>query len=350
MAKKILVTGGYGFIGSNFIRYVLDNTDYEVINIDKITYAARPASLLGCASNPKYSFRRLDICDILKIEDMVKNVDYIVHFAAETHVDRSIGAWESKDAENERWQTGQDAFVHTNVLGVQCLLELAKRIKGLKRFVQVSTDEVYGSVETASLEGDAFNTTNPYSATKGAGELMANAYFHTFGVPVCITRSCNNYGPWQGSEKLIPLTILRALKGEPIPVYGTGKNRRDWIFVEDNARAILATMERGVPGGTYNIPGYNTKSNNELIRMILKVLEKPEKLMAQTKDRPGHDWEYRMNGERIHSEMDWAPRVSLKDGLLKTIEFYRDNAEYFKDEQKQSGVTARVNALLEASN
>jgi len=348
--KGILVTGGYGFIGSNFIRYVLENTDYGIINIDKITPQSHPESLHELELNVRYLFIEMDICDADTVYHMLHNIDYIVNFAAETHVDRSIGAWEKKSTQKDRWQTGRDDFIHTNVLGVQRMLELAKRIKGLKRFVQISTDEVYGSVEMASFEEDAFNTTNPYSATKGAGELMANAYFHTFGMPVCVTRSCNNYGAWQGSEKLIPLTILRALEDKSMPVYGSGKNKRDWIFVEDNIRAILAVMERGVAGKAYNIPGYNTKSNNEIIKIILKALGKPEELMVTTRDRPGHDWEYRMDGEWIRCEMGWSPQVTLEDGLLKTIDFYRHNAEYFKEEQKRSGVLDRINVLLEASN
>ncbi len=348
--KGILVTGGYGFIGSSFIRYVLENTDYSIINIDKITPQSHPESIRNLESNTRYVFIKMDICNINTVYRKFHNIDYIVNFAAETHVDRSIGTWEKKSLREERWQTGQDEFIHTNVLGVQRMLEFAKKIKGLKRFVQISTDEVYGSVEAASFEKDAFNTTNPYSATKGAGELMANAHFHTFGVPMCITRSCNNYGVWQGSEKLIPLTILRALENKPIPIYGTGKNKRDWVFVEDNVRAVLAVMKRGIAGEVYNIPGYNTKSNNELIKMILECMGKPEELMVTTRDRPGHDWEYRMDGERIHCVMGWTPQVTLKDGILKTIEFYRDNAEYFKEEQKRNGVLDRVNALLEVSN
>lgn len=348
--KGIVVTGGYGFIGSAFIRYMLENTDYSVINIDKITPQSHPESIANLELSARYLFIEMDICNVSTVYDKFHNVDYIINFAAETHVDRSIGAWEKKDSKEERWQAKQDEFIHTNILGVQCMLEFAKKITGLKRFVQISTDEVYGSVEATSFEKDAFNTTNPYSATKGAGELMANAYFYTFGVPVCITRSCNNYGIWQGSEKLIPLTILRALEDKPIPVYGTGNNKRDWIFVEDNIRAILAIMEHGVDGEAYNIPGYNTRSNNELIKMILKALGKPKELMVMTRDRPGHDWEYRMDGERIRLVTDWAPKVTLEDGMLKTIEFYIDNADYFKEEQKRIGVLDRVNALLEASN
>lgn len=345
--KTILVTGGYGFIGSNFIKHVLANTDYDVINIDKITPQAHPESLREVKY--KYKFIEDDICSKVLMANVkyFQSIDYIVNFAAETHVDRSIGKWEKDGGEGERW--GMDEFIHTNIYGVQCLLELATKIKGFKRFVQISTDEVYGSVKTSSFECDQFNTTNPYSATKGGGELMANAYYHTFGVPVSITRSCNNYGAWQGSEKLIPLTILRALEDKPIPVYGSGKNKRDWIYVEDNIRAILKVMELGIDGSAYNIPGYNTMSNNEIIKMTLKMLGKPESLMVQTRDRPGHDWEYKMDGERINLQTSWTPEVTLIDGMTKTIAFYMENAEYFKEEQVRSGVIARVEALLKGA-
>ncbi len=348
--KTILVTGGYGFIGSNFIKYVLANTDYHIVNIDKKTPQSHPESLSEISSNLKHFSIEADICNIPQkytTQVYLHDVEYIVNFAAETHVDRSIGAWEKGGGEGKRW--GMDEFIHTNIYGVQCLLELARKIKGFKRFVQISTDEVYGSVKSASFECDQFNTTNPYSATKGGGELMANAYYHTFGVPVSITRSCNNYGIWQGSEKLIPLTILRALEDKPIPVYGTGKNKRDWIHVDDNIRAILAIMENGNDGEAYNIPSYNTMSNNEIIKMILKILRKPESLMVQTQDRPGHDWEYKMNGNRIHVRKGWTPQVPLKYGITKTIAFYKMNAEDFKEEQVRSGVIERVEALLEGA-
>lgn len=344
--KTILVTGGYGFIGSSFIKYVLANTDYSVINVDKKTPQSHSESLdmVDITYRHRYRVIETDICDLSKLHMQgFDYVDYIVNFAAETHVDRSIGEWEKGGGEGERW--GIDEFIHTNIYGVQCMLELAKKIKGFKRFVQISTDEVYGSVKSKSFECDQFNTTNPYSATKGGGELMANAYHHTFGVPLCITRSCNNYGIWQGSEKLIPLTILRALEDKSIPVYGTGKNKRDWIYVDDNIRAILAVMERGEDGKAYNIPGYNTMSNNELIKMILKILGKPESLMVATRDRPGHDWEYKIDGDLI-ADLGWSPEVLLEEGMAETIKFYMENANYFKEEQIRSGVVDRVEALL----
>lgn len=348
--EKILVTGGYGFIGSNFIRYLLKHTDYSVVNIDKVTPQAHPEALRPYHDHPRYLFFKTDICRLDEEFDIFENCNYIVNFAAETHVDRSIGAWEIVGPDSQRWHPDQDDFIFSNILGVQRLLELSRKIKGFKRFIQVSTDEVYGSVKNASFEKDAFNITNPYSATKAAGEHMAMAYYHTFDVPVCITRSCNNYGIWQGSEKLIPLTILRALADKSIPVYGTGDNKRDWIFVEDNVRAILDVMEKGVPGFAYNIPGDNSISNNNLIEKILKLMKKPEYLMVLTKDRPGHDFEYLMDGELLSSTTGWYPHVSLNDGLLETIDFYAFNEQFFNNEMKQNGVLSRVNSLLEASN
>lgn len=366
--SKILVTGGCGFMGNTFIKYVLKNTDYNILNVDKITYAARPESLNEINANPEYKKRyklaEIDICDFMALIELFKNVDYVIHFAAETHVDRSIGAWEGKQAEKKRWGRQDEVFINTNLIGTQALLELTRKnmfttktmleatktTLCIKKFIQVSTDEVYGPTDNPCRENSMFNPRNPYSATKVGAEALVNAYFHTFGVPVCITRSCNNYGLWQGSEKFIPVAILSALADKSIPIYGSGKNIRDWIFVEDNAKALLSVMEKGRVGEAYNIPADIMKTNIEIAKTILKILGKPESLIKFVKDRPGHDFKYSMTGDKIKADCGWAAETSLEEGLEKTIKFYKKHEEHFKEEQKQSGVLDRINALLETSN
>ena len=280
------------------------------------------------------------------MKNLIEDVDYVINFAAETHVDRSIGTWESKQTTEERWkQSGENSFIKTNILGTQSLLEAVKSSK-IKKFIQISTDEVYGPVEKPSKETDPFNPRNPYAATKAAAECLAIAYFHTFKIPICITRSCNNYGPWQGSEKFIPVTILSALANTPIPIYGTGKNIRDWIFVEDNTAAILAILEKGTPGKFYNIPGENLRTNIELAKLILKLMGKSEKLIRFVKDRPGHDLKYAMDGAKLHSECGWKPKYTLEQGLKIAIDFYKEHEKEFRKDQKRSGVLERIKGLL----
>lgn len=362
--KTLLVTGGAGFIGSAFIKYVLKNTDYNILNVDKITYAARPESLNEINSNPEYKrryrFVKIDICDFIALRELFKDVDYVIHFAAETHVDRSIGAWESKQAEKERWRSQDNVFINTNMIGTQALLELTRKnviaTKNMleamkmtplvKKFIQISTDEVYGSTDKPCPEDSKFDPRNPYSATKVGSEALTNAYFHTFGVPVCITRSCNNYGPWQGSEKFIPVAILSALADTPIPIYGSGKNVRDWIHVEDNVRAIIAVMEEGKSGEAYNIPAGNFRTNIEIAEIILELLGKSKDLIKFVKDRPGHDFKYAMTGSKILKDCGWMAEIPLRDGIERTIEFYKEHEKYFKQEQKTSGVEERVKSLL----
>lgn len=363
--KKILVTGGCGFIGSTFIKYVLKNTDYNILNVDKITYSACPESLAEIYTNLEYNDRyklaRVDICDFMSLIELFEDIDYVIHFAAETHVDRSIGAWEGKQAEDKRWGRQDEVFINTNMIGTQALLELTRKnmfttktmleaVKAtpyVKKFIQVSTDEVYGPTDNPCSEDSMFNPRNPYSATKAGAEALVNAYFHTFKVPVCITRSCNNYGLWQGSEKFIPVAILSALANKSIPVYGSGKNVRDWIFVEDNVRAIFAVMEKGKIGEAYNIPAGIMKTNIEIAKAVLNVLDKSENLIKFVKDRPGHDFKYSMTGDKIKIDCDWVAEISLEEGLEKTIKFYKKHEKYFRQEQKRSGVLDRVNALLE---
>lgn len=366
--KGILVTGGYGFIGSNFIRYVLENTDYNILNIDKITYAAHPESLNEINANPEYRKRyklaKIDICDFMSLIELFEDIDYVIHFAAETHVDRSIGAWEDKQAEEKRWGKQDEVFINTNMIGTQALLELTRKnmfttrtmleatkaTPYVKKFIQVSTDEVYGPTDNPCSEDSMFNPRNPYSATKVGAEALVNAYFHTFKVPVCITRSCNNYGLWQGSEKFIPVAILSALINKSIPIYGSGKNVRDWIFVEDNVKAIFAVMERGKIGEAYNIPAGIMRTNIEIAQTVLNILGKPHSLIKFVKDRPGHDFKYSMTGNKINIDCGWKAETSLEEGLEKTINFYKEHEKHFREEQKRSGVADRVNALLEVSN
>lgn len=363
--KKILVTGGCGFIGSAFIKYILKNTDYNILNVDKITYAARPESLDEINANPEYRKRyklvKIDICDFMALMELFKNVDYVIHFAAETHVDRSIGTWEGKQAEKKRWGKQDEVFINTNIIGTQALLELTRKnmfttktmleaMKAMvyvKKFIHISTDEVYGPTDDPCSENSMFNPRNPYSATKAGAEALVNAYFHTFEVPVCITRSCNNYGLWQGTEKFIPVAILSALANKSIPVYGSGKNVRDWIFVEDNVKAIFAVMEKGKIGEAYNIPAGIMKTNIEIAKTILKIIGKPDSLIKFVKDRPGHDFKYSMTGDKIKIDCNWAAEISLEEGLEKTIKFYKKHEKHFRQEQEQSGVLDRIKTLLE---
>jgi len=360
--KKILVTGGCGFIGSAFIKYVLKNTDYNILNVDKITYSARPESLNEIKFTDRYELVEIDICDVNKMAPNFQGIDYVVHFAAETHVDRSIGAWEeSKQAEENRWGKQNEVFINTNMIGTQALLELTRKnmfttktmleavkaTPSIKKFIHISTDEVYGPTDKPCSENSVFNPRNPYSATKAGAEALVNAYFHTFGVPVCITRSCNVYGFWQGSEKFIPVAILSALANKSIPIYGSGKNVRDWIFVEDNVKAILAVMEKGKIGEAYNISADIMRTNIEIAKTVLNILGKPHGLIKFVKDRPGHDFKYCMTGNKIKTGCDWTAETSLEKGLEKTIKFYREHEEHFRQEQEQSGVKDRINALLD---
>jgi dTDP-glucose 4,6-dehydratase len=313
---KLLVTGGSGFIGSNFIRHVLTtHGDDRVINLDKLTYAGNPANLADLERDPRYSFVQGDVCDGKIVRDACRGVDAIVNFAAESHVDRSL--------------MEPDAFLKTDVFGVFTLLEAVRELK-VPRFLHISTDEVYGSVERgSSRESDPVRPTNPYSASKAGGDLLAMAYWHTHRVPVVITRSSNNFGPNQYPEKVIPLFVTNALDDKPLPLYGDGRNVRDWLFVQDNCAGIDLVLRRGADGEIYNIGGGHEVENVVLTRQILQLTGKPETLIQPVKDRPGHDRRYSVDSKKIH-QLGWTPRHRFGDALRATVEWYRDHESWWR--------------------
>lgn len=316
---KILITGGAGFIGSNLVRLLLKESapsqNFEVFNVDKLTYAGNLENLSDLEDDSRYRFVLADIADAAKMSEVFEEhrPDVVMHLAAESHVDRSI-----EDA---------SPFIRTNVLGTQVLLDCSRKY-GVQRFVHVSTDEVYGTLrenEPAFTEKHQIDPNSPYSASKAASDLLVLACHRTHGLPVVITRCSNNYGPYQFPEKLIPLMIHNAMTGESLPVYGDGRNIRDWIHVEDHCRALLAVMERGTPGQAYNIGGQAEVRNIEVVREILRILDKPESLILFVKDRPGHDWRYAINIEKLRDELGWSPSVTFAQGLEETVQWYQDN-------------------------
>jgi len=316
---NLLVTGGAGFIGSNFIRYILDKySDYRVINLDKLTYAGNLENLTGIDKDPRYAFEKGDICDKTRVQMCVVRyeIDMIVHFAAESHVDRSI--------------LGASEFVQTNVVGINVLLEVVKELK-IKRFLQVSTDEVYGSLGDSGLftEETPLHPNSPYSASKASADMLALAYHHTFGLPIVMTRCSNNYGPYQFPEKLIPLMIANALNDKPLPVYGDGMNVRDWLHVKDHCSAIDTVLHKGRIGEVYNIGGNNEKPNIEIIKLILQNLNKPESLITYVKDRLGHDRRYAIDSSKIQKEVGWKPAYTFERGIAETIQWYVDNKQWW---------------------
>ena len=320
--KNIIVTGGAGFIGSNFVKYILSNYDYNIYNFDKLTYAGNLENLTDVEKNPRYKFVKGDICDRAVVEKTVKenNIDTIIHFAAESHVDRSI--------------LGSEEFIVTNVLGTQVLLDVAKNA-GLEKYLQVSTDEVYGSLpedkkEIKFTEKTPLTTNSPYSASKAAADLLCNAYYHTHKLPILITRCSNNYGPYQFPEKLIPLMIAKAKDGEKLPVYGDGKNVRDWLYVEDHCSAICEVLHKGKLGDVYNIGGNNEWYNIDIVKLILKKLDKSEDQISYVKDRPGHDRRYAIDSTKIQTELSWEPKYQFEDGIEKTIQWYLDNEDWWR--------------------
>lgn len=324
---SLLITGGCGFIGSNFIRLVLaQRPETRVVNLDKLTYAGNPANLaeLPPAQAARYAFVQGDVADAPLVADLfaARDFDAVVHFAAESHVDRSI--------------TDATPFVTTNVLGTQTLLDAARRA-GVPRFVHVSTDEVYGSLDAtgAFREDTPLAPNSPYSASKAASDLLVRAAHVTFGQDTVITRCSNNYGPYQFPEKLIPLIISRARKGEALPVYGTGANVRDWIHVEDHCRGVLLALDKGRPGGVYNFGGAAERSNLDVVRALLRLLDRPESLIRFVKDRPGHDARYAMDFSLAARELGFAPTRSFEQGLAETVAWYETNGEWV--EQVESG-------------
>ncbi len=311
---RILVTGGAGFIGSNFVRYTLkEHPDYQIVVLDKLTYAGRKENLQDVWN--KITFLKGDITKKDDVEKAAENCDCIVNFAAETHVDRSI--------------IEAGTFVLTDVLGVYNLIEAMRKF-GLSKFVQISTDEVYGHILEGSFrETDKLNPRNPYSASKAGAELLCRAYFETYGSPIIITRSSNNYGPYQHPEKLIPKTMIYALLNKQIPVYGAGENVRDWLYVEDNCSAIDVVLHKGKPGESYNIAAGQELKNIQVIKAVLKLVNKPESLIKFVKDRPGHDSRYSLCTEKM-AELGWKSENTFEEGLEKTIEWYKHNIEWWK--------------------
>jgi dTDP-glucose 4,6-dehydratase len=313
---KLLVTGGAGFIGSNFIRYLLrEHADDSVVNLDKLTYAGNPANLADVERDPRYGFVHGDICDAKLVRDVARGVDAVVNFAACTHVDRSL--------------VEPDEFLRTDVFGVFTLLEAVRELR-IPRLLHVSTDEVYGSVpHGSSSERDPLRPSNPYSASKAGGDLLALSYWHTHGVPVVITRSSNNFGPYQYPEKVVPLFITNALENQPLPLYGDGRNVRDWLYVLDNCAAIDTVLRTGRDGEVYNIGGGHEIENVVLTREILRLAGKPETLIRRVADRPGHDRRYSVDSTKTR-QLGWTPRYPFASALESTVGWYREHEAWWR--------------------
>jgi len=330
---NLLVTGGAGFIGSNFIKYMLKHHDYRIVNLDLLTYAGNLENLEDIEGDARYKHIKGDICNRELVESIFRrfDIDMVVNFAAESHVDRSI-----EDPE---------VFLRTNIMGTQALLDIAKDFwkidlfdkyckeykKGVK-FVQVSTDEVYGSLGETGLfkETTCLNPNSPYSASKASADMIVRAYSETYGLPVNITRCSNNYGPYQFPEKLIPLMINNAINDKPLPVYGDGKQVRDWLYVEDHCSAIDSVLHKGKPGEVYNIGGNNEKQNLDIVKLILNELGKDEALITHVKDRLGHDRRYAIDNTKISTQLGWEPKYTFDEGIKLTIKWYLDNPSWIE--------------------
>jgi len=315
---NILVTGGAGFIGSNFILYMVNKyPHYRITNLDVLTYAANLQNVAAVQHHPGYRFVQADITDRAAVEEIFRQgIEVVVHFAAESHVDRSIA--------------DPDIFVKTNVLGTQVLLDAARKYH-VQKFVHISTDEVYGTLGPTGYftETTPLAPNSPYSASKAGSDLLVRAYHETFGLNVNITRCSNNYGPYQYPEKLIPLMICNALQDKPLPVYGDGQNIRDWLYVEDHCRAIDLVLHHGASGEVYNIGGNNERTNLQIVKTILAELGKPESLITFVEDRPGHDRRYAIDATKIREELGWRPQYDFETGLKETIRWYRNNREWW---------------------
>lgn len=316
--KRLLVTGGAGFIGSCFIRHILNKyPDYKVINLDALTYAGNIENLNDVKNNPNYKFIQGNICDKKLVRDLISQVDWVVNFAAETHVDRSI--------------TGSEIFIETNILGTLNLLEISKEI-GVEKYLQVSTDEVYGTLGASGYftETTPLAPNSPYSASKAGGDLLVRSYFETHKLHALITRCSNNYGPFQYPEKLIPFFISKLLNNEKVPVYGDGLNVRDWLFVYDHCQALDAVLHKGKIGEIYNIGGHNEKTNLEITKVILSVMGKDESCIEYVLDRLGHDRRYAIDNTKIQTELGWKPSLKFEEGIKLTIQWYLNNPGWIK--------------------
>lgn len=322
---KILVTGGCGFIGSNFVRYMIEK--YEIINLDALTYSGNPDNLKDLEKNTKYKFVQGRIEDRELVSELVREVDYVVNFAAESHVDRSI--------------LEPQPFLTTNVIGTQTLLE-ACRNSDVKKFLHISTDEVYGELGESGkfTEDSPLHPNSPYSASKASADLIARAYHETYGLPVVIARPSNNYGYYQYPEKFIPLAVTNLLEGKPIPVYGRGENIRDWIFVEDCCSGIETTLEKGKAGEVYNIGGESERKNIDVAKAILRLFGKGETYIKFVKDRPGHDYRYALDNSKIR-RLGWSPKTGFEDGLKKTVEWYKGNEWWWRPLKERLGRESR---------
>jgi dTDP-glucose 4,6-dehydratase len=314
---KVLVTGGAGFIGSNFVRHALDaHPDWHITNLDKLTYAGRMETLNDVIANPRHTFVHGDIADAAVAAPLVKASEIVVHFAAETHVDRSI------------LEAGE--FIKTDVIGTFVLLEAARHASRLRCFIQISTDEVYGSVpEGSSVETDELKPRNPYSASKAGADRLAYSYWATYNVPVMITRASNNYGPFQFPEKMIPLFISNAIDNVPVPLYGEGLNIRDWLHVMDHCRGVDMVIERGTRGEVYNIGGGNEVRNVDLTHMLLRLADRDTSLVRKVQDRQGHDMRYSLDTSKLRA-LGWKPQVSFEEGLKDTVDWYRKNEWWWR--------------------
>lgn len=319
----IVVTGGAGFIGGNFVHYMLNtHPDYKVVCLDKLTYAGNLSTLSGAMDNPNFEFVRADICDRAAVDKLFARVkpEIVVNFAAESHVDRSI--------ENP------ELFLQTNIIGTSVLMD-ACRNHGVKRFHQVSTDEVYGDLpldrpDLLFTETTPIHTSSPYSSSKASADLLALAYYRTYGLPITISRCSNNYGPYHFPEKLIPLMIVNALDGKPLPVYGDGKNVRDWLYVTDHCKAIDVIIHKGKSGEVYNVGGHNEMTNIDIVKLICKKLNKPESLIKFVTDRKGHDRRYAIDPAKITRELGWAPETAFAVGIQKTVDWYLANEQWWR--------------------
>lgn len=335
--KTVIVTGGAGFIGSNLVKYIICNTDWKVVNVDKLTYAGNLESLCEVEENPRYIFEKIDICDKENIGRIFSEYqpDTVMHLAAESHVDRSID--------------GPAEFINTNIFGTYNLIEnsrsywqnLESEKKRAFRFLHISTDEVFGSLGADGYftEETPYDPSSPYSASKASSDHLVRAWHRTFGLPTLITNCSNNYGPYQFPEKLIPVVLLNALNRRPVPVYGKGENVRDWLYVEDHVRALLKVLEYGNPGETYNVGGHNERTNLQVVETICSIMDefKPEgtfkhkSLISFVKDRPGHDMRYAIDPSKIQNTLSWKPDVCFEDGIRKTVEWYLTNKSWYEN-------------------